>query len=182
MTLRLYYADTYLRAFDATIVERADGGRRIYLDRSAFYPASGGQPHDLGTLGGVAVTDVVDEDERVAHVLAEPYTGDDAVHGVIDWSRRWDYTQQHTGQHLLSGAFMTLFGWPTVSVHFGDVMSSLELRVPAISAAQLRRKSRLNTSRPALPSVRDRGSHSLRLWESASARQVRNSPHGGQGQ
>lgn len=143
MTLRLYYADTYLRAFDATIVERADGGRRIYLDRSAFYPASGGQPHDLGTLGGVAVTDVVDEDERVAHVLAEPYTGDDAVHGVIDWSRRWDYTQQHTGQHLLSGAFMQLFGWPTVSVHFGDVMSTLELVVPAISPAQLRRTEEL---------------------------------------
>ena len=143
MTTRLYYADTYLRAFDATIVERAEGGRRIYLDRSAFYPASGGQPHDLGTLGGVAVTNVVDEEERVAHVLAEPYTGDDAVHGVIDWSRRWDYTQQHTGQHLLSGAFMTLFGWPTVSVHFGDVMSSLELRVPAISAAQLRRTEEL---------------------------------------
>ncbi len=139
MTTRLYYADTYLRAFDATIVERAEGGRRIYLDRSAFYPASGGQPHDLGTLGGVAVTNVVDEEERVAHVLAEPYTGDDAVHGVIDWSRRWDYAQQHTGQHLLSGAFVELFGWPTVSVHFGDAMSTLELGVPAISPGQLRR-------------------------------------------
>ena len=143
MTLRLYYSDSSLRAFDATIVERAEEGRRLYLDRSAFYPTSGGQPHDLGTLGGIAVTDVVDEDQRVAHVLAEPYTGDDAVHGVIDWPRRWDYMQQHTGQHLLSGAFEELFHWPTVSVHFGDAMCTLELGTPAISPKQLLRAESL---------------------------------------
>ena len=139
MTTRLYYHDTYLRAFDATIVERADEGRRLYLDRSAFYPTSGGQPHDRGTLGGMDVVDVVDEDDRVAHVLAAPYEGPASVHGVIDWARRWDHVQQHTGQHLLSGAFEALFDWPTVSVHFGDVLSTLELRTPGISPAQLRR-------------------------------------------
>ena len=139
MTIRLYYTDPYLRTFDATIVERADDGRRLYLDRSAFYPTSGGQPHDLGTLGGVDVIDVVDEDERVAHVLAAPYTGPDAVRGAIDWPRRWDFVQQHTGQHLLSGTFEELFDMPTVSVHFGDVLSTLELRAPAVSPSQLRR-------------------------------------------
>lgn len=139
MTTRLYYTDSYLRTFDATIVERADDGRRLYLDRSAFYPTSGGQPHDLGTLGGVDVIDVVDEEERVAHVLAVPHTGPDAVHGVVDWPRRWDFAQQHTGQHLLSGTFEELFDWPTVSVHFGDVLSTLEIRTPGVSPAQLRR-------------------------------------------
>lgn len=139
MTIRLYYADTYLRTFDATIVERADDGRRLYLDRSAFYPTSGGQPHDLGTLGGMDVIDVVDEEEHVAHLLATPYTGPDAVHGAIDWRRRWDFVQQHTGQHLLSGTFEELFDMPTVSVHFGDTLSTLELRAPVVSPAQLRR-------------------------------------------
>jgi alanyl-tRNA synthetase len=139
MTIRLYYTDSYLRTFDATIVERADDGRRLYLDRSAFYPTSGGQPHDRGTLGGVDVIDVVDEEERVAHVLAAPYTGPDAVHGAIDWPRRWDFVQQHTGQHLLSGICEELFDWPTVSVHFGDVLSTLELRTAAVSPKQLRR-------------------------------------------
>ncbi len=139
MTIRLYYTDTYLRAFDATIVERADDGRRLYLDRSAFYATSGGQPHDLGTLGGVDVIDVVDEEERVAHVLAAPYTGPDAVHGAIDWPRRWDFVQQHTGQHLLSGICEELFDWPTVSVHFGDMLSTLEIRTAAVSPKQLRR-------------------------------------------
>jgi alanyl-tRNA synthetase len=139
MTIRLYYSDTYLRIFDATIVERSDDARRLYLDRSAFYPTSGGQPNDLGTLGGIDVVDVIDEDERVAHVLAAPYTGPDAVHGAIDWPRRWDFVQQHTGQHLLSGVFEELFDWPTVSVHFGDVLSTLEIRSLGVSPAQLRR-------------------------------------------
>lgn len=146
MTERLYYHDASLRTFDAHIVERADDGRRLFLDRSAFYPTSGGQPHDLGTLGGIAVTDVVDNGERVAHVLAAPYQGPDAVHGVIDGARRRDYMQQHTGQHLLSGACEELFKWPTVSVHFGDAVCTLELGTPAISPAQLRRlEARANT-------------------------------------
>jgi alanyl-tRNA synthetase len=139
MTNRLYYTDTYLRSFDASIVARAEGGRRLYLDRSAFYPTSGGQPNDLGTLGGVSVVDVVDEDERVAHLLAAPYDGPDAVHGEIDWARRWDFAQQHTGQHLLSGTCDALFDWPTVSVHFGDGMSTLEIGASSVSPKQLRR-------------------------------------------
>jgi len=138
MTDRLYYHDTFLREFDAIVVERADDGRRLYLDRSAFYPTSGGQPHDLGTLGGIDVVDVVDEEERVAHLLAAAYTGAAQVHGVLDWARRWDYVQQHTGQHLLSGACEALFDWPTVSVHFGDAASTIEFATASMSPAQIR--------------------------------------------
>lgn len=174
MTDRLYYSDAFLRVFDAMIVERVDEGRRLYLDRSAFYPTSGGQPHDLGTLGGVAVTDVVDEDDRVAHVLAEPYAGSDAVHGVIDWPRRWDLMQQHTGQHLLSGVFAELFEWPTVSVHFGDALGTIELGAPGISPKQLQRvEERANAlvaeNRPVTVTYEDATVVSARLRK-ASAR------------
>src|SRR5688572_13884804 len=99
MTARLYYTDSYLRDFDASIIERADDGRRIYLDRTAFYPTSGGQPFDTGTLGGIAVVDVVDEGERVAHLLADSLAGPLApspVRGAVDWDRRFDHMQQHT--------------------------------------------------------------------------------------
>jgi len=136
MTLRLYYTDSYLRDFDAAIVARADDGRRIYLDRTAFYPTSGGQPHDTGSLGGVAVVDVVDEGDRVAHLLAGPLTGERA-RGVVDWDRRFDHMQQHTGQHLLSALVHQLFGHATIGVHFGRETSTLDLDAPALDQARL---------------------------------------------
>ena len=140
MTSRLYYTDAYLAAFDGRITEIADDGRRVYLDQSAFYPASGGQPFDLGSLSGASVADVVDEDDRVAHVLAVPLSGravGDTVRGEIDWRRRFDHMQQHTGQHLLSAVFADVFGYGTVSVHFGADRSSLDLDVGAIDAQRL---------------------------------------------
>jgi len=140
MTSRLYYTDSYVTAFDGHITELADEGRRIYLDQSAFYPTSGGQPFDLGSLAGAAVTDVVDEDNRVAHVLASPLASirpGDRVRGEIDWRRRFDHMQQHTGQHLLSAVFADLFGYETTSVHFGADRSSLDLDVGSIDAARL---------------------------------------------
>jgi alanyl-tRNA synthetase len=136
MTIRLYYTDAYLRDFDAAVVERGDGGRRIYLDRTAFYPTSGGQPHDTGTLGGAAVLDVVDEGDRIAHVLAEP-PGSDTVHGSVDWPRRFDHMQQHTGQHLLSAVLHERFGHATVAVHFGSDGSTLDLDAPALDREHL---------------------------------------------
>lgn len=142
-TERLYYTDAYLTRFRARIVERADHGRRVYLDRSAFYPASGGQPFDRGTLGGANVIDVVDEGERVAHILSTPL--DDAtgeLEGVVDWTRRFDLMQQHTAQHLLSAVFADRLGWPTVSVHFGDDSSTLDLETGAIEAEAIRRAER----------------------------------------
>ena len=127
MTERLYYTDAYLRDFDARVVDRANDGRTLYLDRTAFYPTSGGQPFDAGTLAGIPVRVVVDEGERIAHVLAAPAPATDTVHGTIDWTRRFDHMQQHTGQHLLSAIFADRFRLETVSVHFGAETSTLDL-------------------------------------------------------
>lgn len=134
MTERLYYTDAYQREFTATMIE---GGTRVYLDRTAFYPTSGGQLHDLGTLNGVAVVDVVDEGDRVAHVLESPLEAG-PVEGRIDWSRRYDFMQQHTGQHLLSAVAEREFGWKTVSVHFGLEMSTVDLETTAADSTQIR--------------------------------------------
>ncbi|HYC31641.1 MAG TPA: DHHA1 domain-containing protein [Gemmatimonadales bacterium] len=136
MTDRLYYTDSYLREFDAAVVDRADDGRRVYLDRSAFYPTSGGQPFDTGLLGGIPVTEVVDEDDRIAHVLARPLEPG-AVTGTIDWARRFDHMQQHTGQHLLSAVFAGLTGHATTSVHFGPESSTLDLDTGSLEPAQV---------------------------------------------
>ncbi|HKV49652.1 MAG TPA: alanyl-tRNA editing protein [Gemmatimonadaceae bacterium] len=132
MTTRLYYSDSYRTEFDARVVERADDGRRVYLDHTAFYPTSGGQPHDAGTLGAARVRDVIDEGARIAHVLDTPLN-EGAVTGRIDWPRRFDHMQQHTGQHLLSAVVADLFGWATVSVHFGADVSTLDVDVPSIT-------------------------------------------------
>lgn len=146
MTERLYYTDAYCEQFEARVVARNETGDRVYLDRSAFYPTSGGQLHDLGTLAGVAVIDVVDEDDRVAHVLAAPLpasAGDVAIAGQVDWARRWDHMQQHTGQHLLSAVGADRFGWETVSVHFGAESSTIDFGAEAISPAMLLELERL---------------------------------------
>jgi alanyl-tRNA synthetase len=137
MTDRLYYHDSYLHEFDATVVERTDEGRTVFLDRTAFYPTSGGQPNDLGRLGGERVIDVVDLGERIAHRLAQPLQSQDGVKGEIDWTRRFDHMQQHTGQHVLSAVIAELFGYHTVSVHFGEVSSTLDLDTGTFSPAQL---------------------------------------------
>src|SRR4051812_19315888 len=143
MTERLYYKDAYLRDFDARIMDRANDGRTIYLDRTAFYPTSGGQPFDTGTLGGIAVTDVVDEGDRIAHVLASPAPAGDAIHGDIDWTRRFDHMQQHTGQHLLSAIFADRFKLETVSVHFGAESSTLDLETETLGQKTLLEAERL---------------------------------------
>jgi alanyl-tRNA synthetase len=138
MTDRLYYTDSYRAEFRARIVERADDGHRIYLDATAFYPTSGGQPHDLGTLGGATLVDVIDEDDRIAHVLKSPLGDTIAdIEAKIDWRRRYDHMQQHTGQHLLSAVFEDLFGYKTVSVHFGPDYSTLDLDTESVSPRQI---------------------------------------------
>lgn len=148
MTHRLYYTDAYRTEFTATIVERGADGTRVYLDESVFYPTSGGQLHDLGTLGEIAVVDVVDEEDRVAHVLASPIGAnaiDRPISGRIDWARRYDHMQQHTGQHLLSAVFEDLFGARTVSVHFGEEYSTLDLDAEFVTRDQLvKAESRAN--------------------------------------
>ncbi len=143
MTDRLYYTDPYSREFDATVlnVETSGDRRLVQLDRTAFYPTSGGQPYDIGTLGEARVVEVVDEDDgRISHVVDAADTPQIGarVHGVIDWVRRFDHMQQHTGQHLLSAAFDRLFGVRTVSFHLGVDRSTIDLAretAPAETAA-----------------------------------------------
>ncbi len=136
MTDRLYYNDSYLIAFEAEVDEAAQDGRRLYLNRTAFYPTSGGQLHDLGTVNGVAILDVIDEEDRLAHVLAEPLPVG-PIRGLIDWQRRFDHMQQHTGQHLLSAVLDSLLGVRTASVHFGDVSATVDLEIPSLSPQQI---------------------------------------------
>ncbi len=135
MTERLYYGDSFLTKFEARVV--AADGPRVYLDRTAFYPSSGGQPFDTGTLGGVPVIEVVDEESRIAHVLTRPLPEGIAVAGVVDWPRRHDHMQQHTGQHLLSAVLDETFGFATVSFHLGAETSTIELATPSITADQV---------------------------------------------
>ena len=137
MTQRLYYLDSYLRNFEASVVERAEEGKRIYLDRTAFYPTSGGQLHDTGRLEGVELAEVVDEGERVAHILTEPLPLGPAVRGELNWPRRMDHMQQHTGQHLLSAVLADLWGYSTTSVHMGELTSTLDLDTPQLSSEQV---------------------------------------------
>jgi len=131
MTERLYYTDSYLRRWDARVVDRSGDGRTIYLDRTAFYPTSGGQPFDIGSISGVAVLSVADEEARIAHQVAEPLDAGQ-VECAIDWNRRFDHMQQHTGQHLLSAVFEELFALHTVSFHLGAESSTIDLEGAAV--------------------------------------------------
>lgn len=137
-TTRLYYTDSYLTAFEARVVEVGDAGRRVYLDQTAFYPTSGGQPHDAGTLGGMRIVDVIDEGDRIAHVLERPLAERTTeLSGEIEWDRRFDHMQQHSGQHLLSAVLEEAYGYHTISVHFGRDYSSLDLDVDAVPAERI---------------------------------------------
>ena len=136
MTERLYYTDPYLTDFDGTVlrVERHDGRPAAVLDRSAFYPTSGGQPFDVGRLGDAAVVDVVDREDGVILHVVEREIATGPVHGVVDWARRFEHMQQHTGQHVLSAAFDHLMGARTESFHLGSASSTIDLNRTVTSA------------------------------------------------
>src|SRR5690606_3726357 len=141
-TQRLYYSDSYTTVFDARCIERTavNSAPAVVLDRSYFYPTSGGQPHDTGTLNGIPVIDVVvrEGDGAVLHVLERPLDADE-VHGEIDWARRFDYMQHHTGQHILSQAFVRLAEAETVGFHMSADSITIDLDTPALDAALLER-------------------------------------------
>jgi alanyl-tRNA synthetase len=129
VTDRIYYTDPACISFDA-VVSRSllhEGRPAVLLDRTAFYPTSGGQPFDTGRLGGVCVIDVVDLDDEVVHVLDAPLAEGVQVAGEIDWARRFDHMQQHTGQHVLSASFDRLFDNRTLSFHLGADASTIDL-------------------------------------------------------
>ena len=131
-TNRLYYDNAYLTAFDAQIVSvrEKDGCCEVALDQSAFYPTSGGQPYDTGTLNGRRVVDVTVENDIVWHRLDGKLQEGEAVHGEIDWPRRFDHMQQHGGDHVLAGACYELFGGETIGLHLGETESSIDMTLP----------------------------------------------------
>jgi alanyl-tRNA synthetase len=128
MTDRIYYTDPYCRSFQAIVTRSFEHAGRpaVTLDRTAFYPTSGGQPFDNGQLGGADVIDVID-DEAIIHVLSSPFSIGETVGGAVNWARRFDHMQQHTGQHLLSAALDRVFENPTVSFHMGTEDSTIDL-------------------------------------------------------
>jgi len=138
LTERLYYTDSYTAEFRAGIVDASPDRRRLYLDRTAFYPTSGGQPHDLGSINGIRITEIVDEEDgRIAHVLESPVASDEAD-CRIDWERRFDHMQQHTGQHLLSAVLLELFDAQTISFHMGAESSTIDIARPALEPNEVR--------------------------------------------
>ena len=138
MTSRLYYTDSYLAQFDATVISLSPDGLQVELDQTAFYPTSGGQLHDLGTLNSIPVTEVLENpDGALVHVLASPLPPG-PIHGAIAWDRRFDFMQQHSGQHLLSAVFESLFRFKTVGVHMGETSSTVDLETGSVSTEQLR--------------------------------------------
>jgi alanyl-tRNA synthetase len=138
-TERLYYNDPYLLEFDANVVETRTVGDKtgIVLDKTAFYPTSGGQPNDLGTLDDVAIVDCLEDEAsgNVIHII-EGKLSSESVHGRVDAARRADHMQQHSGQHVLSQAFVELFNLPTVSFHLGVVTCTIDLPAESISRGQ----------------------------------------------
>ncbi len=129
MTTRLYYQDAYLTQFDAQLLRSIPGDNDtvgVILDRTAFYPTSGGQPCDHGFLDRQPVFDVQEQDGDVVHWIEGALSGP-AVHGQIDWSRRFDHMQQHTGQHILSQAFLKTLNAQTISFHLGAESSTIDI-------------------------------------------------------
>ena len=155
MTDRLYYHDSFLYDFDAEVHSVLETPRPgLVLDRTAFYPTSGGQIHDTGSIAGVEdagakvrVTEVVDtEDGHVVHYLEAPLKDikpGSRVRGEIDASRRRDHMQQHSAQHVLSAAFVRLFNIPTVSFHMADDYCSIDLDTPSLTQNQIESAERL---------------------------------------
>ena len=138
-TEKLYYQDPYIREFTAKILENTalkDNHHALILDRTAFYPEGGGQPCDLGTLNEIPVLDVRTENGQIIHITnGDPGIGD--VKGKIDWQRRFDHMQQHTGEHILSGIFLSLYQAENVGFHLSDSTCQIDVTLPAVSPEQI---------------------------------------------
>lgn len=130
MTERLYFTDSQLVEFESDVARCTAAGERyeVVLAATAFYPTGGGQPHDVGTLANRAVLDVVDRDaDGIVHVVDGPIDPGTRAKGIVDWKRRLDHMQQHSGQHILSAAFESLFAARTESFHMGSTTSTIDL-------------------------------------------------------
>jgi len=129
-TIRLFFEDAYRTEFGAEVLDRpvVEGRPALVLDRTCFYPESGGQPWDTGSVNGVEVLKVVEDGDRIVHVLAAEVPAS-RVEGAIDWARRFDHMQQHSGQHILSQAFFERLKGETKSFHLGPDVSTLEIGI-----------------------------------------------------
>ncbi|MEW5900017.1 MAG: alanyl-tRNA editing protein, partial [Acidobacteriota bacterium] len=138
MTKRLYFEDSYAREFEAEVLEKfvREGKPAAALNQTCFYPESGGQPSDRGRLDGAVVVHVFEEEEKIIHLLDRELTSQ-KVHGLIDWPRRFDHMQQHSGQHILSQCFIEALNGETKSFHLGELTSTLEIGISAISEEEL---------------------------------------------
>ena len=132
MTERLYYDNAYLTEFDCCVLACRENGAHfdVLLDRSAFYPTSGGQPFDTGTLGNAQVIDVNVIDGDVWHTVTQPLTPGTTVHGCIDWPRRFDHMQQHAADHMIASALHRLMGGVTIGLHISGDMSTIDVSMP----------------------------------------------------
>ncbi|WP_339248648.1 DHHA1 domain-containing protein [Paenibacillus sp. FSL R10-2796] len=138
MTNKLYYNSTYLTDWPTRVtetIEREDG-LYVLLEETAFYPHGGGQPCDLGAIQGIPVLDVISEEELVLHKLERLPNGE-SVTCQIDWNRRFDHMQQHSGQHLLSAVCLEKHNFMTLSFHLGEDYCTVDIEVPELSADQL---------------------------------------------
>lgn len=133
-TKRLYFDDPYQADFEAKVLDRRTHQEKpaLILDQTCFYPEGGGQPADRGTLSGVTVLHVLEQDGEILHILEDEIPGD-TVKGVIDWDTRLDHMQQHTGQHVLSQCFHRLLSGKTLSFHLGEKLSTLEIGLSSIT-------------------------------------------------
>lgn len=142
MTERLYYTDSTLLDFEAKVTASGEheGRHYVVLDRTAFYPTSGGQSFDTGRLGGVAIVDVIEDDAGEIRHLAETEIGPvgQSLLGLVDKERRFRNCRSHTGQHILSAAAAKLFGLETMSVHLGDEYGAIEFDTQSLSSDQVR--------------------------------------------
>ena len=155
--LPAYEREPRLTALATTVVDAgADAGKPwAVLEDTILYPEGGGQPSDRGTLNGVAVLDVQKKDGAIRHVLAAPVAPGPAD-VRLDWERRFDHMQQHTGQHLLSAVAQDRFGWETTAFHLGPDVSDVELAAPSFSSADLARleeavAAEIRAARPVVP-------------------------------
>ena len=140
MTERLYYTDSSILEFEAVITESGKSGDNFYtkLDKSAFYPTSGGQQHDIGFLNSIEIIDVIEHENDVLHISSTPIGKTGAlVNGIIDKDRRLMNRQQHSAQHILSQSFKKLFDLKTVSVHLGDEYGNIELEIKDLTSNQV---------------------------------------------
>jgi len=143
-TIRLYFEDAYRTEFEAEVMARPESQGRpvIVLDRTCFYPESGGQPSDKGMIEGVRVAQVLEEGSAIFHFL-EGEVPAAKVTCRIDWPTRFDHMQQHTGQHILSQAFFELMKGETMSFHLGESLSTLEIGVPKITDEEVEKVEEL---------------------------------------